>query len=132
MVMEKYSINGTSNTPDINFDLEKGELTISGRSIPENSIEFYNPLFAALDKYLSDPNPKNATILNIQLEYYNSSSSACLLSVFKKLEKFNKGKGSPVTINWIYEENDEDILAAGKNFEGMVDLPFKMISISEN
>jgi hypothetical protein len=132
MVMEKYSINGTSNTPDINFDLEKGELTISGRSIPENSIEFYNPLFAALDKYLSDPNPKNATILNIQLEYYNSSSSACLLSVFKKLEKFNKGVGSPVTINWIYEENDEDILAAGKNFEGMVDLPFKMISISEN
>ena len=74
MVMEKYSINGTSNTPDINFDLEKGELTISGRSIPENSIEFYNPLFAALDKYLADPNPKNATILNIQLEYYNSSS----------------------------------------------------------
>ena len=56
-----------------------------------------------------DPNTKNATILNIQLEYYNSSSSACLLSVFKKLEKFNKGKGSPVTINWIYEENDEDI-----------------------
>ena len=130
--MEKYSISGTPNTPDINFDLEKGELNISGRSIPENSIEFYNPLFAALDRYLADPNTKNATILNIQLEYYNSSSSACLLSVFKKLEKFNKGKGSPVTINWIYEENDEDILAAGKNFEGMVDLPFKMIQVSEN
>ena len=130
--MEKYLINGTPNTPDINFDLEKGELTISGRSIPENSIEFYNPLFSALDKYLSNPNIKNATILNIQLEYYNSSSSACLLSVFKKLEKFNKGAGLPVNINWLYEENDEDILAAGKNFEGMVDLPFKMISISEN
>jgi hypothetical protein len=37
-----------------------------------------------------------------------------------------------VTINWIYEENDEDILAAGKNFEGMVDLPFQMIPVSEN
>jgi len=130
--MEKYSIEATANTPTIKFDLKNGELNISGRSIPENSIEFYNPLFEALDKYLADPNPKNATILNIQLEYYNSSSSACLLSVFKKLEKFNKGKGSPVTINWIYEENDEDILAAGKNFEGMVDLPFKMISISES
>jgi hypothetical protein len=130
--MEKYSIKGTPNTPNILFDLDKGELNISGRSIPENSIEFYNPLFAALDAYLADPNPKTATTLNIQLEYYNSSSSACLLSVFKKLEKFNKGVGSPVTINWIYEENDEDILAAGKNFEGMVDLPFKMIAISEN
>ncbi len=130
--MEKYSIEGTPKTPSINFDLNGGVLEVKGRSIPENSIEFYNPLFAALDKYLANPNPKNATILNIQLEYYNSSSSACLLSVFKKLEKFNKGKGSPVTINWIYEENDEDILAAGKNFEGMVELPFKMIAISEN
>jgi hypothetical protein len=130
--MEQYTIEATANTPTIKFDLEKGELNISGRSIPENSIEFYNPLFSALDKYLSNPNIKHATILNIQLEYYNSSSSACLLSVFKKLEKFNKGAGLPVNVNWLYEENDEDILAAGKNFEGMVDLPFHMISVSEN
>lgn len=131
--MEKYSIEATANTPTIKFDLKNGELNISGRSIPENSLEFYNPLFEALDKYLADPTPKNATTLNIQLEYYNSSSSACLLSVFKKLEKFHKSTGtSPITINWIYEENDEDILAAGKNFEGMVDLPFKMIAISES
>ena len=128
--MEKYSINGTPNTPDINFDLSNGVLSISGRSIPENSIEFYNPLFSAIDTYIS--NPKENTILNIQLEYYNSSSSACLLSVFKKLEKFKKSADSPVVVNWLYEENDEDILAAGKNFEGMVDLPFTMISVSEN
>jgi hypothetical protein len=31
----------------------------------------------------------------------------------------------------LHEENDEDILAAGKNFKGMVDLPFTMISITE-
>ncbi|MES2567905.1 MAG: DUF1987 domain-containing protein [Bacteroidota bacterium] len=128
--MEKYTIAATANTPDIKFDMDKGELNISGRSIPENSIEFYNPLFSALDRYLSNTN--NSTVLNIQLEYYNSSSSACLLSVFKKLEKFNKGAGLPVNVNWLYEENDEDILAAGKNFEGMVDLPFTMIQISEN
>lgn len=129
-MMDKYSIEGTKNTPTIKFDLEKGELNISGRSIPENSIEFYNPLFSAIDTYITKP--KNKTILNIQLEYYNSSSSACLLSVFKKLEKFTKTADSLVTVNWLYEENDEDILAAGKNFEGMVDLPFKMISVLEN
>ena len=130
MAMDKYSIIGTPNTPDINFDLDNGVLNISGRSIPENSIEFYNPLFSAIDNYIAKA--KHDTTLNIQLEYYNSSSSACLLSLFKKLEKFTKNAGFPVTINWLYEENDEDILAAGKNFEGMVDLPFTMISISEN
>lgn len=128
--MENYTINGTPNTPEINFDLDNGVLNISGRSIPENSVEFYNPLFSALDSYIA--NAKHNTTLNIQLEYYNSSSSACLLSVFKKLEKLKKVAGFPVIINWLYEENDEDILAAGKNFEGMVDLPFTMIQVSEN
>ena len=126
--MEKYSIEATQNTPVIDFDLKKGVLDISGRSIPENSIEFYNPLFSALDSYLDHPSDK--TNINIQLEYYNSSSSSCLLSVFKKLEKLNKQNGK-VSVNWIYEENDEDILAAGKNFQGMVDLPFTMTAIAE-
>lgn len=126
--MEKYSIEATPNTPVIEFDLKKGVLDISGRSIPENSIEFYNPLFSALDSYLDHPNDK--TNINIQLEYYNSSSSSCLLSVFKKLEKLNKQTGK-VSVNWIYEENDEDILAAGKNFQGIVDLPFTMTPIAE-
>jgi hypothetical protein len=126
--MEKFSIQATQNTPDIEFDFKNGLLEISGRSIPENSIEFYNPLFSALDSYLDNPNDK--TNINIQLEYYNSSSSACLLSVLKKFEKLNKERGN-VTVNWLHEENDEDILAAGKNFKGMVDLPFIMISIAE-
>lgn len=127
--MEKYTIKATSNTPTIEFDLEKGELSISGRSIPENSVEFYNPLFSAID--LCSQNPKSTT-LNIQLEYFNSSSSACLLSLFKRLEKIKKAADRPVLINWLYEQNDEDILNAGKNFEGMVDLPFTMIQVSEN
>ena len=61
----------------------------------------------------------------------SSCSSSCLLSVFKKLEKLNK-QNSKVSVNWIYEENDEDILAAGKNFQGMVDLPFTMIPVAES
>ncbi len=126
--MEKFYIQATQNTPVIEFDLKKGLLEISGRSIPENSIEFYNPLFSALDSYLREPNDK--TNINIQLEYYNSSSSACLLSVFKKFEKLNKERGN-VTVNWLHEENDEDILAAGKNFKGIVDLPFIIVPIAE-
>ena len=126
--MEKYSIEGTHNTPDIVFDFKRGVLYISGRSIPENSLEFYNPLFSAIDNYVNDP--RDETNINIQLEYYNSSSSSCLLSVFKKLEKLN-AKNGKVSVNWIYEENDEDILAAGKNFQGIIDLPFIMTPISD-
>ncbi len=126
--MEKYSIEGTPKTPSINFDLNGGILEVKGRSIPENSIEFYKPLVDALDKYAS--NAKPATTVNVQLEYFNTSSSKCILDVFKKLEGINKG-GSAVTINWHYEEDDEDMLEAGEDYQAIINVPFKMIMVNE-
>jgi hypothetical protein len=126
--MEKYSIDGTPKTPTISFDLASGVLEIKGRSIPENSIEFYKPLVDALDKYAGSP--KSATNVNIQLEYFNTSSSKCILDVFKKLENINKN-GSAVTINWHYEEDDEDMLEAGEDYQAIINVPFKMVQVSE-
>lgn len=126
--MEKYSIDGTPKTPTISFDLGSGVLEIKGRSIPENSIEFYKPLVDALDKYAGSP--KSATNVNIQLEYFNTSSSKCILDVFKKLENINKG-GSAVVINWHYEEDDEDMLEAGEDYQAIINVPFKMVQVSE-
>ena len=77
--MEKFSIDGTPKTPSISFDLASGVLEIKGRSIPENSIEFYKPLVDSLEKYAGSP--KSATNVNIQLEYFNTSSSKCILDV---------------------------------------------------
>ena len=125
--MERYSIESTASTPSINFDLANGVLEIKGRSIPENSIEFYLPLFSALDHYVC--NARSVINVTIQLEYYNSSSSACILNVLKKLETINKG-GCKVTVNWLYEEEDEDTLNAGKNYQAIIGLPFKMIQVT--
>ena len=71
--MEKYEIEGSPKTPTILFDINQGILEIKGRSIPENSIEFYKPLVDALDKYSAVIKP--VTTVNIQLEYFNTSSS---------------------------------------------------------
>ncbi|MBK6833020.1 MAG: DUF1987 domain-containing protein [Bacteroidetes bacterium] len=126
--MEKFSIDGTPKTPSISFDLASGVLEIKGRSIPENSIEFYKPLVDSLEKYAGSP--KSATNVNIQLEYFNTSSSKCILDVFKKLESIHKG-GSAVTINWHYEEDDEDMLEAGEDYQAIISVPFKMVQIEE-
>jgi hypothetical protein len=126
--MEKFSIDGTPKTPSISFDLASGVLEIKGRSIPENSIEFYKPLVDSLEKYAGSP--KGATNVNIQLEYFNTSSSKCILDVFKKLESIHKG-GSAVTINWHYEEDDEDMLEAGEDYQAIISVPFKMVQIEE-
>ena len=124
--MEPINIESSSKTPSIKFDPEKSTLEIKGRSIPENSIEFYKPLVDWLDIYSKDPDHK--TQVNIQLEYFNTSSSKCILDVFKKLEAIHKAKHD-VVINWFYEEDDEDMLEAGEDYESIVRVPFKMVEI---
>ena len=126
--MEKLTIEGTPKTPTISFDYGTGTLEIKGRSIPENSIEFYKPLVESLEKYAGKP--QSATAVNIQLEYFNTSSSKCILDVFKKLEAIHKG-GSQITINWYYEQDDEDMLEAGEDYQAIINVPFKMIQVEE-
>lgn len=126
--MDPISIEGTPKTPMINFDANKGVIEVKGRSIPENSIEFYKPLVDWLEAYQSAP--KELTQVNIQLEYFNTSSSKCILDVFKKLETIFKS-GNEVVINWYYEEDDEDMLEAGEDYQSIIKIPFKMIEIEE-
>jgi hypothetical protein len=49
--MEPIIIEGTPKTPTVKFDAAKGVFEIKGRSIPENSVEFYKPLVDWLDSY---------------------------------------------------------------------------------
>lgn len=124
--MEPIFIESTPKTPLVKFIPEKGIIEIKGRSIPENSIEFYKPLVDWLDEYARNPLAK--TLVNVQLEYFNTSSSKCILDVFKKLETIHKSNHE-VTINWYYEEDDEDMLEAGEDYESIIKVPFKMIEI---
>ena len=81
-----------------------------------------------LEKYKENAQPMTKVI--IQLEYFNTSSSKCILDVFKKLEAIHKAK-NPVEIHWYYEEDDEDMLEAGEDYESIIRVPFKMVEIVE-
>lgn len=126
--MEPINIEGTPKTPSIKFDARDGVFEIKGRSIPENSVEFYKPLNEWLDTYMQVPLDK--TVVNIRLEYFNTSSSKCILDVFKRLEAIHRSKHD-VEINWFYEEDDEDMLEAGEDYDSIIKVPFKMIEIVE-
>ena len=123
--MDNLKIEGSAKTPTVEFNA-KGDLHLKGRSIPENSIEFYKPLIDWIGSYSQNSNAD--TVLNVQLEYFNTSSSKCILDVFKKLEAIS---GSNVSIKWHYEEDDEDMLEAGEDYEAIIDLPFEMIEVEE-
>ncbi len=126
--MDPLQLEGSPKTPHVNFDPSTGLLELKGRSIPENSIDFYKPLIDWIDRYGRSPNSKTA--LHVQLEYFNTSSSKCILDVFKKLESI-RAAGTEVTVLWHYEADDEDMLEAGEDYAGIINVPFKMIQIAE-
>ena len=126
--MEPLNLEGSPKTPHVHFDPITGLLELKGRSIPENSIDFYKPLIDWIDKYGRTPNSKTA--LHVQLVYFNTSSSKCILDVFKKLELV-RTTGNEVSVLWHYEEDDEDMLEAGEDYQAIINIPFKMIQIEE-
>ncbi len=124
--MESLNIEKTRKTPGILLDHNTGILELEGKSIPENSISFYKPVLEWLDEYHESPG--ELTEVNIKLEYFNTSSSKCLLDILKKLEEIYAGEHQ-VVINWHYEEDDEDMLEAGEDYESILKLPFRMIEM---
>jgi hypothetical protein len=120
--MNDIIIAATTKTPSVKFSSD-GYLELRGRSIPENSLDFYKPLFEWVESYVNGAKPE--TIVHIQLEYFNTASSKCLLDLFRRLENV----GSKVAIHWYYEQDDEDMLEAGEDYEAIVNVPFKMIEV---
>ncbi len=125
--MENVKIEGTPKTPTVKFNKENGELVLQGRSIPENSIDFYKPLIDWVEAYAANALPHTQII--VQLEYFNTSSSKCLLDIFKKLENIKKS-GKAVSVKWHYEEDDEDMLEAGEDYDAIIEIDFEMVKVA--
>jgi hypothetical protein len=128
-MMEAIHIEMTPKTPEVMLEANSGKLVLKGRSIPENSIEFYSPVFEWIDSYCL--RPQSETTLHIQLEYFNTSSSKCLLDILKKLQQLTQSGNSKVKVVWYYEEDDEDMLEAGEDYQAIIRIPFEMTKIEE-
>lgn len=125
--METITIEESPKTPYIMMDPEKGAIEIKGRSIPENSVEFYKPLINWLTEY--EQQEQKPTSVKFQLEYFNTSSSKCILDIFKHLESLHK-KGWDINIAWCYDEDDEDMYESGEDYQSILSCPISLEKIS--
>jgi hypothetical protein len=121
--MENLLIESTKKTPDVAFNVD-GRMRISGRSIPEDASKFYDDLFEWV--YLYGQNPPESTTIDIELEYFNSGSSKALLHILRALTEIIK-KGNKLTVNWYYEEGDDDIMERGEYYESILEVKFNFI-----
>jgi len=113
----------SDRTPAINFNAKTGEFSISGSSIPEDCLLFYKEVFNWLDLYTANPRPK--TVLELRMKFFNTSTSKCLFTVFRKLQEL-KTNGFEVNIIWYYQLEDTDMYESGIDFQQMIKVPFKI------
>jgi hypothetical protein len=124
--METYYSEQSAKTPFIQFDPKAGKFEMKGKSIPENSKVFYTLMFEWLDQYIKQPAP--ITTLDIQLDYFNTSSAKCVIDLFKKLESIEKNGLGKSIINWHYNEYDGDMQEAGQDYQSIIKVTFNLIS----
>ena len=111
-----YSVNRTTKTPEINGDLENGELKITGVSIPEDAKDFYFPLRTWMLDFIQCP--KDSLRFTVEMDYFNTSTSSILLNLFQLFQRAGEKKN--VEILWIYEEDDLDMKEVGEDYKLMV------------
>lgn len=113
---ETFKLAGTQNTPNVFFNINKGILIIAGKSFPEHP----QPLYESISDLFAEVKSESLSI-RVELDYINTSSSKCLLTLLKKAKETIK----KVSVIWVSEEDDDDIKETGEYFEEFTELPFE-------
>lgn len=85
--MKNFFIESTVKTPQIDLNNLTGELIFSGKSIPENAVDLYDPVLKWVNEYRLKPRP--TTNLRLNLEYFNTASSIFIAKIVKSLCSIN-------------------------------------------
>jgi len=123
--MENLKLEATKYTPEINLDTA-GTISLVGKSYPENTFEFYAPMMKWLEEYF-ETSAAETTVVNMEIIYFNSSSSKLFFDFFDLLEE--NSDEHTIEINWIYDEENESAEEAGEDFiEDFEDLTINLVS----
>ncbi|HEY5124059.1 MAG TPA: DUF1987 domain-containing protein [Ignavibacteria bacterium] len=120
-------LSSTRATPEVILD-PKGIIKLTGRLIPENPMDFFNPLDEWINEYFCDP--ADITYLEINLEYINSEGIRYLLDTIHKIIRTHlKNNKKKLMINWYYKDDDEDMLEKGTFFSSVLGIHINYVSI---
>jgi hypothetical protein len=122
--METINITATEDTPNVILDPANNLFEISGRSLPEDVVVFYEPVIKWFDSFKKEP--INDFALSIKLEYFNTASSKMILDILLKLEEIYQN-GTKLKVVWNYLSTDCDMKEAGEEYSEIVGLPFELL-----
>lgn len=119
--MEPLVIPASDDTPEIVLNRSLGKFEITGRSLPEDVIEFYTPVYKWIDQYVADP--LDNTLFRVKIIYFNSASQRALNEIFTILSRIIV-KGKEITVEWFFHEDDDEMREAGEEYADLSNIPF--------
>lgn len=126
MGVKSLIIEPTKKTPWL--VLEPGRILIVGRSISENPSEFYRPIHEWVIEYAEES--PGMTIIQLGFEFINTTSIKWIYAILKELARI-PNLSLRASINWYYEEGDDDMCDLGLILRSLVLCPFRIIEVSD-
>lgn len=110
--MSEFYRKETHRTPMIKGSIQDGEISIIGRSLPEDAKDFYLPFRDwLLELFVSDTKTIN---VYLEIEYFNTATSKIIIDMLLSLEKLRVNK--VVSVTWAYDEDDLEMEETGRDF----------------
>jgi SiaC family regulatory phosphoprotein len=111
--MQNLVIEETKYSPKIVCDAQDGQITMTGKSYPENTFDFYEPVMRWIERYFG-ASPNERTVVSLNILYFNSSSLKLFVQLFDMLEA--NSKNSDIEVNWLYDKDNESAKEVGEDF----------------
>lgn len=124
--MESLLFQNTEDTPFVECNTQTGIISISGRSLPENAIDFYLPILEWIDSVMSSAE-RQKFVVEIKLEYFNTASSKQIAKMLLIVEKYVEKHD--LLVRWYYEKEDQDMLMSGNQYSKFLKIPFEIIEM---
>jgi len=128
MNLSDLNISRTTSTPEVRSNALEGTLRMSGDSYPENSFEFFQPVFSWTQRRLAVP--ENGLRLELSLVYLNTSSIKAMLDIFDLLDDAHK-RGQSVSVLWYFDPQNERVAELADEFKEDCNFPFDILPRSE-
>ena len=132
--MEKLYLKPTEMSPEIILSPVENIFKISGRSSPEDVRTLYYPVIDWIKEFVRlaiNGNSINFTeekpfVFKFEFTYFNSSSAKFIYDILVELKNLQLAD-VPLIIEWIYAEEDTDLMEAGNDIAILSEMEFQYI-----
>ncbi|MFC2096414.1 DUF1987 domain-containing protein [Bacteroidota bacterium] len=130
--MENLYIEPTEFSPKILFDTNNKKFELVGISRPEDVIAFYESIIYKIENYIKKVLEEIIDFsdykfnLKFDLTYMNSASSKYILQILDHFKQLYN-KGAIISVDWYYEDIDDQIFEDGEDLSDVIKIPFNLI-----